>query len=194
MQSLQTVNQDAYRRMFSFDILQSLQTVNQDAYWRMFSFDILQSLRTVNQEAYRRMFSFDILHSLQSVNQDAYRRMFSFDILQSLVLRRRRSLHFWDGAAGSTGSCRGLAPRRSGSPAQTHQYCQVYCDDSSSVPLLTILKPSGHYMYRTVVTVCTARFNIHKFYVLPTQCFYVFCVDIKQTAIISLYTLANWFL
>jgi hypothetical protein len=25
--------------------------------------------------------------------------------------------------------------------------------------------------------ICTARFNIHKFYVLSTQCVYVFCVD-----------------
>jgi hypothetical protein len=42
--------------------------------------------------------------------------------------------------------------------------------------------------------------NIHKFYVLPTQCVYVFCVDLvfmcfvwisEQTAIISLYSI-NW--
>jgi len=53
---------------------------------------------------------------------------------------------------------------------------------------------SGHYMYRTVVTICTAQrslyvphrghcmyhhFNIHKSYVLPTQCIYVFCVDLR---------------
>jgi len=55
------------------------------------------------------------------------------------------------------------------------------------------LKPSGHYMYHQwslyvspVVTICTAsghylyhQFNIQKFYVLPTQCIYVFCVDLK---------------
>jgi hypothetical protein len=29
-----------------------------------------------------------------------------------------------------------------------------------------------------VVTICTNRFNIHKFYVLPTQCIYVFCTDL----------------
>ena len=28
-----------------------------------------------------------------------------------------------------------------------------------TVSQLTLLKPSGHYMYRTVVTICTARFN-----------------------------------
>jgi len=32
-------------------------------------------------------------------------------------------------------------------------------------------KPSSHYMYHL--------FNIHQFYVLPTQCIYVFCVDLK---------------
>jgi len=33
------------------------------------------------------------------------------------------------------------------------------------------LKPSGHYMYR--------QFNIQQFYVLPTQCTYVFCIDLR---------------
>jgi len=32
--------------------------------------------------------------------------------------------------------------------------------------------------------------NIQQFYVLPTQCIYVFCVDLR-TAIISLYSI-NW--
>ena len=41
---------------------------------------------------------------------------------------------------------------------------------------------SGHYMYRTVVTICTARFNICRFYVLPTQCIYVFCVDLRTNS------------
>jgi hypothetical protein len=35
---------------------------------------------------------------------------------------------------------------------------------------LYIIQTSGHYMYQ--------QFNIHKFYVLPTQCIYVFCVDL----------------
>ena len=30
---------------------------------------------------------------------------------------------------------------------------------------------SGHYMYH--------QFNIQQFYVLPTQCIYVFCVDLR---------------
>ena len=29
-----------------------------------------------------------------------------------------------------------------------------------------------------VVTICTARFNIQQFYVLPTEYIYVFCVDL----------------
>jgi len=34
--------------------------------------------------------------------------------------------------------------------------------------------PSGHYMYR--------QFNIQQFYVLPTQCIYVFCVDLRTNS------------
>jgi len=41
---------------------------------------------------------------------------------------------------------------------------------------------SGHYMYRTVVTICTLTFNIHKLYVLPTQCIYVFCEDLRNNS------------
>jgi hypothetical protein len=59
------------------------------------------------------------------------------------------------------------------------------------------LQPGGHYVYRTVVTICTAQwslcvphsghymyhqFNIHKFYVLPTECIYVFCVDLRTNS------------
>ena len=45
-------------------------------------------------------------------------------------------------------------------------------------------EPSGHYMYH--------QFNIQQLYVMPTQCIYVFCVDLrKKTAIISLYSI-NW--
>jgi len=36
------------------------------------------------------------------------------------------------------------------------------------------LQPSGHYMYH--------RFNIQQFYVLPTQCIYVFCVDLSTNS------------
>ena len=36
------------------------------------------------------------------------------------------------------------------------------------------LKPTGHYMYH--------QFNIHNFYVLPTQCTYVLCVDLRTNS------------
>jgi hypothetical protein len=36
------------------------------------------------------------------------------------------------------------------------------------------LSPSG--------TLCIARFNIQQFYVLPTQCIYVFCVDLTTNS------------
>jgi hypothetical protein len=36
------------------------------------------------------------------------------------------------------------------------------------------LKPSGHYMYH--------QFNIQQFYVLFTQCIYVFCVDLRTNS------------
>ena len=35
------------------------------------------------------------------------------------------------------------------------------------------------------------QFNIQQFYVLPTQCIYVFCVVLRTTAIISLHNI-NW--
>jgi hypothetical protein len=31
-------------------------------------------------------------------------------------------------------------------------------------------------------TRCTARFNVQQFYVLPTQCIYVFCVDLRTNS------------
>ena len=36
------------------------------------------------------------------------------------------------------------------------------------------LQPSGHYMYR--------QFNIKPFYILPTRCIYVFCVDLRTNS------------
>ena len=45
------------------------------------------------------------------------------------------------------------------------------------------LKPSGHYMYH--------QFNIQQTYVLPRLRNFVFCVDLRTTAIISLFSI-NW--
>jgi len=33
-----------------------------------------------------------------------------------------------------------------------------------------------------LVTACTIRFNIQKFYVLTTQCMYLFCVDLRTNS------------
>jgi len=61
----------------------------------------------------------------------------------------------------------------------------------------TICTTSGNYMCRTVDTICAAQwtlyaphssyyvchqFSIHKFYDLPTQCIYVFCVDLRTNS------------
>ena len=65
-----------------------------------------------------------------------------------------------------------------------HQTINNLKHKSFNAPLQSFnpLKPSGHYMYRTVVTICITRFNINKFYVLPTQCIYVFCVDLRTNS------------
>jgi hypothetical protein len=36
------------------------------------------------------------------------------------------------------------------------------------------------------VTIYSTRFNTQKFYILPTECIYVFCLGLKKTAIIYL--------
>ena len=45
-----------------------------------------------------------------------------------------------------------------------------------SAESLNAVKPSGHFtsIYR--------QFNIQQFYVLPTQCIYVFCVDLRTNS------------
>ena len=54
--------------------------------------------------------------------------------------------------------------------------CVVYCcvPTNKTRLLLNISNPSGHYMYH--------QFNIQQFYVLPTQCIYVFCVDLRTNS------------
>jgi hypothetical protein len=44
----------------------------------------------------------------------------------------------------------------------------------STLKIQTSIKPRGHYMYH--------KFNIQQFYVLPTQCVYVFCVDLRTNS------------
>jgi hypothetical protein len=37
-------------------------------------------------------------------------------------------------------------------------------------------------LYIPLVTICTTRFNIHKFCLLPTQCIYVLCLDLRTNS------------
>ena len=53
------------------------------------------------------------------------------------------------------------------------------------------LKPSGHYMYRTVVTICTASLTFSSSTFCPHSVFMCFVWVWEQTAIISLYSI-NW--
>ena len=36
------------------------------------------------------------------------------------------------------------------------------------------------------ISLCTASFTVHNFYVLPTECIFVFCVDLSTKRVISL--------
>ena len=77
--------------------------------------------------------------------------------------------------------------------AEVSSRSRVWGDVSSSVRqkaktgIMNPLQPSGHYMYR--------QFNIQQFYVLPTQCIYVFCVDFRKKQPLFPHTaLTDWFL
>jgi hypothetical protein len=54
--------------------------------------------------------------------------------------------------------------------------CMLYTARcSTQLPFCSApLKPSGHCTYR--------QFNTQQFYVLPTQCVYVFCVDLRTNS------------
>jgi hypothetical protein len=51
------------------------------------------------------------------------------------------------------------------------------------------LKPSGHYMYRTVVTICTTSLTFTNSTFCPHSVFMCFVWISEQTAIISLYNI-----
>ena len=67
-----------------------------------------------------------------------------------------------------------------------HSMCFVWISEQTAIISLyninwlvfiteiILLQPSGHYMYR--------QFNIQQFYVLPTHCIYVFCVDLRTNS------------
>ena len=68
--------------------------------------------------------------------------------------------------------------------ADRHQCWAVEC--SVTKRQVVALKPNGHYIYR--------QFNIQQFYVLPTQCVYVFLRGPENKQRLFPYTaLTDWF-
>jgi len=61
-------------------------------------------------------------------------------------------------------------------------YCSSYITNRVIAPNFIPVKTSCHYMYRTLVYICTAKFKIHKFYVVPKKCSYVFFVDLRTNS------------
>ena len=68
--------------------------------------------------------------------------------------------------------------------------------------VVTICTASGHYMYRTVVTICTAQWSLYvppvvifnKFHVLPTQLYvWVLCGSQNKQRLFPYTTLTDWF-
>jgi hypothetical protein len=49
-------------------------------------------------------------------------------------------------------------------------------------PAVTICTAQWSLYVPPVVTICAIQFNIQQFYVLPTQCIYVFCVDLRTNS------------
>ena len=47
---------------------------------------------------------------------------------------------------------------------------------------LELKRDGGICRYSPVVTMCTTRFNSHKCNIMPTQCIYVFCVDLRTNS------------
>ena len=61
-------------------------------------------------------------------------------------------------------------------PTSARKCAQTEHAEFTTVTELTVklLKPKTYFMYR--------QFNIQKFYVMPTQCIYVFCVDLRTNS------------
>jgi len=49
-------------------------------------------------------------------------------------------------------------------------------------PAVTLYLATVFNPYSPTVTICTTRYNNHKFYVLPKQCTYVFCLDLRTNS------------
>ena len=70
-------------------------------------------------------------------------------------------------------------------PAHLHDRLNT-AQEFDKVPLRhgteTHFKTGGHYMHRTLVTICTTSLTFNKIYVLHKQCIYVFCVDLRTNS------------
>ena len=89
------------------------------------------------------------------------------------VLNRRGLLAYCSGVSYGGGfTVSGARKIRNGKLQCAHW---PHCSSFRYVLIIfNALKPSGHYMYR--------QFNIQQFYVLSTQCIYVFCVDLRTNS------------
>jgi len=67
-----------------------------------------------------------------------------------------------------------LFGRKSWSGSETVVCCILTVSLICRIATFNPLQPSGHYMYH--------QFNIQQFYVLPTQCICVFCVDLRTNS------------
>ena len=54
------------------------------------------------------------------------------------------------------------------------KHINTVCGQNAELLNFNPFWPSGYYMYH--------QFNIHQFYVLPTQCTYVLCVDLRTSS------------
>jgi len=56
-------------------------------------------------------------------------------------------------------------------------YCNIELDKSKGIHVT--IRIIINEMSSRLSTLCTTRFNTQNFCVLPTQCMYVFCVDLR---------------
>ena len=99
-----------------------------------------------------------------------------------LGLRVRIPSRAWISVCGewcvlsSRGICIGLFTR----PEDSYRVWCVWVwswslDNGEALACWGLLRPGGGLVYHTV---CTNKYNAKKFYVLPTQCIYAFCMDL----------------
>jgi len=108
------------------------------------------------------------------------------------VLLLMRSIFYGDKADGawSWSTHLHLVPKLA-TVVRVHHLVQAFVDFVGlwvyREPFVRSSKPNGHYMYR--------QFNIQQFYVLPTQCIYVFLCGSENKQWLFPYTaLTDWFL